>query len=358
MSKNICIVSPSLKMGGIERALSVLADYFVQQDYTVTFISAQGGEKFYPLDQRIQFFEPDFKRKSGILGKIAFFYSMLFFIRKTVKKQNPDVVLSFGDAFNPIVLFALSGTKYPIYISDRTSPDFPFNAFIRFGKKWFYPKSAGFIAQTKRAADYKRKHFGDQLNITIIPNALKKMVRQDVPESNQVLFAGRLSFEKGPDRLLKAFAKINTKEDWKLIFAGNGPMQNELERMVKELGLTAKVSFLGKVNNIDKILSESAIFVLPSRLEGFPNALCEAMAIGLPCICFDAIATEDLIEHQKNGFVVKENDIDALAETIEMLMNDPALRKEIGNNAKGIAQKLDAAVIGNKVVDFMYKQTN
>lgn len=357
MSRNICIVSPSLKMGGIERALSVLADYFVQQDYAVTFISAQGGEKFYPLDKKIQFLEPDFKRKGGILGKILFFCSMLFFIRKTVKKQNPDVVLSFGDAFNPVVLLALTGTKFPVYISDRTSPDFPFNTFIRFGKKWFYPKSAGFIAQTKRAADYKRKHFGNKLNITIIPNALKKMVRQDVPEKNQVLFAGRLSFEKGPDRLLKAFSKID-KEDWKLIFAGNGPMHNELETMVGEFSLASRVSFLGKVNNIDKLMSESAIFVLPSRLEGFPNALCEAMAIGLPCICFDSIATEDLIEHQKNGFVVKENDIDKLSETIEMLMNNQDLRKEIGNNAKAIGQKLDAAVIGNQVLDFMYKQTN
>ncbi|UPT70032.1 MAG: glycosyltransferase [Flavobacterium sp. JAD_PAG50586_2] len=184
------------------------------------------------------------------------------------------------------------------------------------------------------------------------------MVRQDVPEINQVLFVGRLSFEKGPDRLLKAFSKIDDKGDWKLIFAGTGPMQNELEKMAQDLGLTDKIRFLGKVNNIDQLMSESAIFVLPSRLEGFPNALCEAMAIGLPCICFDSIATEDFIEHQKDGFVVKENDINTLSQTIEMLMKNTGLRKEIGNHAKAIGQKLNAAVIGNQVLDFMYKQKN
>ena len=342
-------------MGGIERALTVLANYFVEEGHTVVFISAQGGEQFYTLHSKIHFFEPQAKRSKGFLGKIFFYFSMVLFIRKTIKQQNPDAVLSFGDAFNPLVLLALLGTKFPVYISDRTSPDFPFNAIIRFGKKWLYPKSAGFIAQTQRAADYKKLHFGDQLHIKTIPNALKETIKYPIPVQNQILCVGRLSIEKGQDRLLKAFAKIAPSNGWMLLLAGDGPMRKKLELLATDLNINSQVVFLGKVQNIDQLMSESAIFVLPSRLEGFPNALCEAMSLGLPCICFDSIPTEALIESHRNGIVVAENDIDALSSAMFLLMNDSELRNELGNKAMEIKDKLAVAVIGKQVFDFMFE---
>lgn len=355
MNKKICIVSPSLKMGGIERALTVLANYFVENGHTVSFISAQGGEKFYALHPKIHFFEPQTKRANGIFGKIFFYFKMVFFIRKSIKQQNPDAVLSFGDAFNPLVLLALLGTKYPVFISDRTSPDFQFNGVIRFGKKWLYPKSAGFIAQTLRAADYKRKVFGDKLKIRIIPNAIKDTVSYNITKLDRILCVGRLSYEKGQDRLVKAFAEIAAESSWELVLAGDGPMRKALEALVEELKIRDRVIFLGKVQNVDRLMSESAIFVLPSRLEGFPNALCEAMALGLPSICFDSIPVESLVVSGKEGLVIPENDIPMLASAIRTLINDPARRDELGRHAKKIKDKLAVEIIGKQVFDFMFE---
>ena len=355
MHKNICIVSPSLKMGGIERALTVLADYFAKKGHVVSFISAQGGEQFYHLDPAICFFEPTFKRSAGLVGKIRFYFSMVLFIRKTVKQQNPDAVLSFGDAFNPLVLLALLGAKFPVYISDRTSPDFPFNPIIRLGKKWLYPKSAGFIAQTQRAATYKHNQFGHHLRIKIIPNAIKETINYDLPKAAQILCVGRLSVEKGQDRLVKAFSKIASETHWKLVLAGDGPMRQSLETLAEALKVKDRIVFLGKVENVDQLMNESAIFVLPSRLEGFPNALCEAMSLGLPCICFDCIPVEALLTSGKDGLVVPENDIDALAVAMKELINNPSLRNELGNNAQKIKDKLAVATIGEQVFDFMFE---
>jgi glycosyltransferase involved in cell wall biosynthesis len=120
------------------------------------------------------------------------------------------------------------------------------------------------------------------------------------------------------------------------------------------LQIKARVVFLGKVQNVDLLMSESAIFVLPSRLEGFPNALCEAMAFGIPSICFDSIPVEALLTSGKDGIVVAENDIDSLAVAMKELINNPSLRNELGNNAKKIKDKLAVATIGKQVFDFMF----
>ena len=160
MSKSICIVSPSVNMGGIERALVVLANYFVSEGHKVSFISCLARHHFYVLDTKIYLIEPDFKHSGRFLTKIIYYLRVSFFIRRTIRKIQPDVVLSFGDWFNPLVLMSLLGLEYPAFISDRTSPDFKFKFPIKPFKRWLYPKSAGFIAQTRRAADYNHEKFG------------------------------------------------------------------------------------------------------------------------------------------------------------------------------------------------------
>jgi glycosyltransferase involved in cell wall biosynthesis len=350
----IVIVSPSLKIGGIERALTVLANYFVTRGHEIIFISCLSGDKFYSLHENVRLVEPNFKNTGGI-QKIFFYIKLLFFLRSEIKKASPDVVLSFGDWFNPIVLFSLLGLKYPVYISDRTSPDYKFNIITSLGKKLLYPKSAGFIAQTKRAADFKTNQFKGKLNIKIIPNAIKKIETFEIQKQKWIVCVARLSWEKGPDRLLQAFSFIENKNDWKLIFAGSGPMCKILEETTDKLNLKNDVVFLGQVKDVDKLLSESSIFVLPSHLEGFPNALCEAMCIGLPSICFDSIPYESIIDDNVNGFVVKNNDIKALAEKMEYLMKNPSAYIAISENAKKLNDTLAQDKIGDLYLDFILK---
>ncbi len=356
MHKNkICIISPSLKMGGIERALTVLAGYFLKQGYTVYFISAQGGEKFYELDKEIRFFEPSVIRQKGLVGKIKFYFNVVSFIKKTVNKINPDVVLSFGDAFNPLVLLALKNSKIPVFISDRTSPDFKFNPIINFGKKYLYPNSAGFIAQTKKAADYKVKHFGNKLSIKIIPNAIKEIKPIDCIREKWIVSVARLSKEKGVERLLESFSLIENRENWKLVFAGNGPLLDVMKEKVVELQIQNEVLFLGQVKDIDSLLAQSAIFVLPSYIEGFPNALCEALSAGLPSICFESIPYENIIDDGVNGFVIKNNDINDLAIKINYLMKNESKRNELSENAKRLNNKYSLDNIGKMYLDFILK---
>jgi GalNAc-alpha-(1->4)-GalNAc-alpha-(1->3)-diNAcBac-PP-undecaprenol alpha-1,4-N-acetyl-D-galactosaminyltransferase len=349
----IAIISPSLKMGGIERALTVLANYFASVGHEVVFISCQDHDPFYKLEDAVEFYEFKYSRKSGVINKVLFYYNLLLFLRKKVTEVKPDCVLSFGDVFNPLVLLALYKNKIPVFISDRTSPDFPFNPIVKFGKKWLYPKATGFIAQTERAAKYKQKQFNNALHIKIIPNALKAIaLHPDIPRKKQIVYVGRLSKEKGVARLIEAFSKIKNK-NWKLALAGDGPEKANLQRLAQELNLMDQVLFLGKVTEVDVLLAQSSIFVLPSFLEGFPNALCEAMSAGLPSICFDCIPHEELIIEGKNGFVVKDGDLIALANAIDKLTYDEKFRNQIGANALEINTKLGIDKIGQEYLKFI-----
>jgi glycosyltransferase involved in cell wall biosynthesis len=353
MKKKIAIISPSLKMGGIERALTVLANYFSSEGHEVVFISCQVTDPFYTLDREVTLYEFKYHRKSGLVNKVLFYFNLITFIREKVTAANPDCVLSFGDVFNPLVLLALYNKKVPIFISDRTSPDFPFNPLVKLGKKWLYPQSSGFIAQTERAAKFKSNQFNNKLNIKIIPNALKAVeTYPNIHREKQIVYVGRLSTEKGVARLIEAFSKIKNKE-WQLKLAGDGPESHNLHELVTTLQLQNRVHFLGKVKDVDLLLAQSSIFVLPSFLEGFPNALCEAMSAGLPSICFDCIAHEELIDEGVNGFVVKDGDLHCLASVIDRLIESKAYRIKIGQNAREINEKLSLQAIGQEYLTFI-----
>jgi GalNAc-alpha-(1->4)-GalNAc-alpha-(1->3)-diNAcBac-PP-undecaprenol alpha-1,4-N-acetyl-D-galactosaminyltransferase len=354
----ILIVAPSRKMGGIERALSVLATEWAKQGFNVVYVSCLKSEPFYKLHESIKIIEPNFMRVGGFVNKSLFYPRLLLFIRKTVKENKPERVLVFGDWFCPITLLALYGTKVPVYISDRTIPNYPFKFPIPQLKKWLYPKSAGFIAQTNRSMTYKKKMFGNKLNIRVIPNALSTFdqINTDIKEkSYKILYVGRFEWEKDPEILIRAFAEMSFEfPDWTLEMAGDGPLFEKMKDLAMQLKIFNKIVFHGKVKNVQKLYNEASIFVLPSVIEGFPNALIEAMSFGLPCICFSDIPYEDIVIDEFNGFVLNERNPKTLSTLIQLLIKDPNRREEIGTRAiKNVNSNCNPAHISKKIIEFM-----
>ena len=331
--KKILIVAPSRKMGGIERALSVLANEWANQNLNVVYVSCLKSEPFYKFHENIKVVEPSFKRTGGFVNKLFFYPKLLNYLRNQFKVQQPDRILSFGDFFNPLVLLAAQGLDVPVYISDRTSADFKFPVYVKYLKQKLYPKATGFIAQTQRAYDAKRIQFGPSFRQTIIPNAIRAVEKLTVEKENIIFYAGRFSWEKNPSALIKAFAAIHYKSNWRLVMAGEGPQWTEMQSQVISLGIEDKVDFLGAITNVDFWLNKASIFVLPSVLEGFPNALCEAMTAGLPVVCFDSIPYESIITNNVNGIVVPFEEVLQLSQIIEKLMLNENLRSQLGYQA-------------------------
>ena len=342
-------------MGGIERALVVLAEYFAERGHHVNFISCLSGPHFYKLTSGINLIELKFKHSERPLCKFIFYIRVIFSLRRTIIKNIPDVVLVFGDWFSPLVLFSLLGLTIPVFISDRTSPDYRFKFPLPLFKKWLYPRSAGFIAQTKRAAEFKHKQFGNKLNIAVIPNALREVfLYPDIKREKIILYVGRFAWEKGPERLISAFKAIPDKKNWKLHMAGSGTELNRMKELVHGMNITDQVIFHGQVKDIDLLYAKAGIYVLPSYLEGFPNSLCEAMAAGLPCICFDSIPHNEILTDGLDGIVVKNDDINALTVELIRLINDKKLREGLSIQALNIRTRLNIENIGKKVIDFLF----
>jgi glycosyltransferase involved in cell wall biosynthesis len=301
------------------------------------------------LDKRVTLITPE-KAHPGVGGNLVFHYLFIIqFLRHQFQNSKAENIISFGDAFNPLVLLASYGLKKKIHISDRTSPDYKFKWHVKVLKLITYKKADTFIAQTSVAKSWNIKKFNNKLNIVVIPNQVREVsLDLAAPKEKVILYVGRFAWEKNPATLIKAFSKVNDKQGWKLIMLGDGPLLKEMITLSLTLGLENEIEFKGQVKDVDYYFSRASIYVLPSVLEGFPNALCEAMAFGLPCICTTTIPYSDLGKEEIDFLVANLEDTDDLSNTIQRLINDEALRTFLGANAKQINKRLSLEIIGQK----------
>lgn len=156
---------------------------------------------------------------------------------------------------------------------------------------------------------------------------------------------GRLSREKGFDLLLQAFERLAPRHpDWDLTIWGEGALKEQLIQQRDDLELTDRVSIPGSTRTPREQLAASDIFVLSSRYEGFPNALCEAMASGLPVVSFDCtFGPGTIIRNNVDGLLVPTGDVDALVAALDRLMSDEALRDQFGAEAVSIVERYSLA---------------
>lgn len=336
--KTICLVVPSLVSGGMERVMSEIAnDFSEREDVNVHLIILTKQPLFYKLNENVKVHEPEFKTKGA--NKISTTFRVLFFLRKKIKELQPYSFLSFGGKYNSFVMLSTLGLKIKKYISDRNSPKinsrltFKNNSVYKTGsgfqyimKHLLYPGATGIIVQTETAKNIEEERLRHP-NIIKIPNPVRTIGFEGEPKEKIILNVGRFVATKQQEFLIEIFAKTKNK-DWKLVFAGEGPLLKHAQQLVKDLKLEDKVIFAGTTINIDKIYQKSEIFAFTSVSEGFPNALAEALNTPLATIAIDCVAgPADLIEDGYNGFLVKENQIDTYIEKLQQLMDDENLRE-------------------------------
>ncbi|MGN6397845.1 MAG: glycosyltransferase [Mucilaginibacter sp.] len=340
----LIFIVPSLLGGGAERVLINLANYFNKQQVKVILIALNHGVPAYPVDDEIMVINLLKRKRSTLPHRIYYmlltFYKLLFLLIK----HRPACVLSFITSANIWTGITCNITRTAYIVSERTSPKRTINQFnfiVNSLTGSIYRKAKAVVVGTQAVEDCLRqnKAFKNLKNIKKITNAVTEfdpVTDVKVHKRKFILGVGRLAHIKGFDQLITAFSVANLY-DTDLLIVGDGPERAGLVCQVYNLGLRDRVIFAGAKSNLQDFYSQAAVFVLPSRNEGYPNALVEAMSFGCPCIAMDCeFGPAEIIVDGQNGLLVSNGDIEALAGGIKHLIEDKALADTLRDNAKKI----------------------
>jgi glycosyltransferase involved in cell wall biosynthesis len=199
--------------------------------------------------------------------------------------------------------------------------------------------------------DYSRVLAGSGTRVVRIPNAVSPLTGGLAdPTSTIVVAAGRLTNQKGFDRLLPAFEHVvRAHPEWTLRIYGSGPHRGRLRRMITDRGLSNNVLLMGRAERMGEELAKASIYAMSSRFEGFPMVLLEAMSKGLPVVSFDCPrGPSDLITPGENGLLVPNGDIDGLADGLLELVGSEDRRRSFGAAALETAARYSIEAIGRQ----------
>jgi len=332
--RRVLLVSASLEGGGAERQLATLANYLARRGCDVRVLTWSGPEvaDVHALDGNVRRLHLGVAAHGGRLGALWFCIRCVRSLRARLRAERVDIVVSFIAAANVLTLLAALGQGLRVVVSERVHPavDATVSMPFRLMRSLTYRFADVVVAQTSSGAEWIRSRLRAQA--AVIPNVLRELPAVTGTRENLLVAVGRLARQKGFDLLLRAFSSIERKfPQWRLVILGEGPEHAVLVATRDSLGLTERVTFPGYTNEIEGWLGRAAIVVQPSRFEGFPNAVLEAMGMGAAVISSDCLSgPSELIRDGENGRLVAVEDVPALARCMTELMSNAELRERLG----------------------------
>ena len=322
--------------GGAERVISLLANDYCRRGWETEIVMLLSSDLAQKLEPGVRLIDLSFG--GGSYAKRA--PAWLKEIRRYLKKEKPDCVVSFIGRINALVLLAGLGLKMPIVVSERNDPrhDGRGKGMLMLCDR-LYRTARAVVFQTKAEMEC----FSDAVKDrgVIIPNPVSvEGVSRREPEGFPVVTAGRLAAQKNHKMLMNAMEILRREiPEAKCTIYGEGELRQELERYVREKGLENTVFLPGHALDIHEKIADASVFVLTSEYEGLPNALIEAMMLGIPCITTDYPGSEEVMEDGVTGLIVPRGDAEALARKLIALALNRELGEALGEKARQEAEK-------------------
>ncbi len=338
-----------MNAGGAERVAANLVNAWAVKGYsTALLVTYSGrGDCFYRLEQGVvlRYLSDEV---SCFWRQRLTYLSRFWALRRLFRKERPDVIVSFLTNVNVAAVFATLGMNLPLIVCERTyPPQLPVGGTWNWLRRWTYPLATRVVMLTSEGMGWLQREIPGARGV-VMPNPVSYPLPMSVPElqpidvvrsDRKVLLAvGRMSEEKGFSDLIKVFASLSEQyAQWDLVILGDGPLRSVLEQQAQEAGVGARVFMPGRAGNVGVWYQRADLYVLSSRVEGFPNTLAEAMAHGCAVVSFDCdTGPRDLIRHEVDGLLVPPGDLVTLSLALGRLMQNDTLRAQLAERALSV----------------------
>ncbi len=328
----------TLHRGGAQRVMVQLAGRFAAAGWRSVLVTSFVGENEYPIPPGVE--RVSIEQEQLSQNALRRNLSRIRALRSLIRGYHPAALISFMAEPNFRALVAARGLPVKTIVSVRNDPSKEYGGRLSsIVGKYLLPLADGCVFQTHEAQTW----FPESLlrKSTVIMNQVSEAFFEESPaaERRNIAAVGRLNAQKNHALLIRAYAALGPVDD-KLVIYGEGELRRELEALVHVLGLEGRVLFPGLSDNIPRDLKRARLFVLSSDYEGMPNALLEAMALGLPCISADCPCggPAEIIEDGINGLLFPVGDEQALADAMRRLLDSPEQCTVFGKNARKTAE--------------------
>lgn len=343
----------SMEQGGAERVITNLVYQFSEAGYEVFLATEEYGKNEFQIDPRVKRVHVGLQEKDEKKGRVTQFLLRIRYLKKFLREEKPDILIAFNRKSLYRALMAAYFMKIPVLISVRMDPVGHYDKLMdKICMPILFPRANGCVFQTEGQREFFKPWL--QKNSRIILNPIhQKYIDQPKPEvrTKTVVQSGRLVDFKNQANLIRAFVEVHKKHpDYELkLFgpdSGDGTKQI-LESIIAENQADSYVHLMGGSNSLEKDIVDAGLFAFTSDWEGLPNALMEAMALGLPIVATDCPCggPRTIMTHEKDGLLIPIKDQKALEDGINRLIEDRDLAERLGCAARGIAQKANGEAI-------------
>lgn len=351
-----------LEQGGAERVVSTLANHFAEnEDYQVYIATEWFAQNEFQINSKVKRVHVGLTEKQEKRSRKRKALDRILNLKRFLKEEKPDILISFAYKANYRALMATYTMRLPVIVSVRTNP------YLHYVKKkdkflipLLYPTAAGNVFQTEGAKSFFSKKVQNKSRIILNP-INDKYIGVPKPEKRRkvVVQSGRLVDFKNQLMLIEAFEIVhNEHPDFQLeIYGGDSKdgTKQLLEASIARHQAEAYIHLMGASDKLEQQLNDAAVYAFSSDWEGLPNALMEAMALGLPIVATDCPCggPKTLIRDGENGLLVPIKNPEALARGIIHLIEDPEYAERLGDNARGISDIANTRAICEQWKDYI-----